>query len=79
MNFVAIEIHFILVFHFRMRKINNTPSSIDVVYGIALDTVHDMPSVKKYDSMVFINKKRGQAPYIFNDYKSLNFTINCNA
>jgi hypothetical protein len=65
MNFVAIEIHFILVFHFRMRKINNKPSSRHVVYGIALDIVHDKSSVNKNDSMVFINKKRGQAPLNF--------------
>jgi hypothetical protein len=62
MNFVAIEIHLILVFHFLIRKINNRPSSTHIVYGIALDIVHDKPSVKKKDSMVFINKKRGQAP-----------------
>ena len=62
MNFVAIEIHFILVFHFRMRKINNRPSSTHNVYGIALDIVHDKPSVNKIDSIVFINKKGSKAP-----------------
>ena len=68
-----IETHFIWVFHFLVSTINNRPNSTQVVYGIALDTVQDMPSVKKYDSMVFINKKRGQAPSIFERLQIIEF------